>query len=101
MSPPLPIQSRSQDGAVGIATGYVPDGQRVGVAVLVGARLLSVSRPALGTGGFFLGIRWPGREGENSPPTHVKVKHMWVYASTPPYASMEQCRDAPTAGSGS
>jgi hypothetical protein len=29
-----------------------------------------------------------GREVDHSPPTSAKVKKMWIYTSTPPYAFM-------------
>jgi hypothetical protein len=31
-----------------------------------------------------LGIKWPGREADHSPPTSVEVKNTWSYTSTPP-----------------
>jgi hypothetical protein len=34
--------------------------------------------------GFFsLGVKQPGREVDQAPPTSAKVKKMWVYTSTP------------------
>jgi hypothetical protein len=32
-----------------------------------------------------------GRETDHSPPASAKVKKMWIYTSTPPYAFMAQC----------
>jgi hypothetical protein len=55
------------------------------------------SRPALevhpasypmGTGGFFPGVKRPGREADHSPPATAEIKKIWIYTSTPPYAFM-------------
>jgi hypothetical protein len=32
----------------------------------------------------FLGVKWPGCEVDNSPPSSDKVKNTWSYTSTPP-----------------
>jgi hypothetical protein len=69
----------SRDSAVGIATSYGLDGWGVGVRVPVGSRIFllhvaqtgSGAHPAFylkGTGGFFPGVKWPGREADHSPP---------------------------------
>jgi len=34
-------------------------------------------------GAFFLGVKWPGREADHSPPS-AEVKNAWSFASTPP-----------------
>jgi hypothetical protein len=34
------------------------------------------------------GVKRPGREADNSPPTSAQVKKTWVCTSTPPYAFM-------------
>jgi hypothetical protein len=34
------------------------------------------------------GVKRLGREADHSPPTSAKVKKMWIYISTPPYAFM-------------
>jgi hypothetical protein len=98
-SPPL-YQMRyqgSRDSSVGIATSYGLYDRGVGVRVPVGSRffLFSMSsRPALGptqatypmdTGGFFPGVKRPGREDHHSPPTSAEVIKMWIYTSTLPY----------------
>jgi hypothetical protein len=31
-----------------------------------------------------LGVQWPGREADNSPPASAEVKNGWSYTSTPP-----------------
>jgi hypothetical protein len=31
------------------------------------------------------GVKRPGLEVDNSPPTSAEVKKMWIYTSTPPY----------------
>jgi hypothetical protein len=32
----------------------------------------------------FLGVKWPGREADHSPPSSDEVKNAWSYTSTPP-----------------
>jgi hypothetical protein len=58
------------------------------------------SRPALGPtqppirwvpGVLSQGVKRPGREADQSPPTSAEVKRMWIYTPTPPYALMAQC----------
>jgi hypothetical protein len=48
------------------------------------------SRPALGPTQLPIqwvpGVKRTGREADHSPPTSAKVKKMWIYTSTPPYA---------------
>jgi hypothetical protein len=71
----------SRDSAVGIATGYGLEERGVGVRIPVGSRILfsKSSRPALGPTrpikwvprALSLGVKWPGREGDHSPPTSV------------------------------
>jgi hypothetical protein len=39
-----------------------------------------------GAGGFSPGVKRPGREADNSPPTTAEVMKMWIYTTTPPYA---------------
>jgi hypothetical protein len=38
-----------------------------------------------------LGVKRPERETDHSPPASAKVKKMWIYTSTPPYAFMVLC----------
>jgi hypothetical protein len=40
------------------------------------------------TGGLSPGVNRPKREADQSPPANAEVKKMWIYTSTPPYASM-------------
>jgi hypothetical protein len=56
----------------------------------------TLSRPALGSiqppvqwvpETLSLRVKQLGREADHSPPTSAKVKKMWIYTSTPPYAS--------------
>jgi hypothetical protein len=94
------IITESWDSAVGIATGYAFDyrGSRSSSRGRVKNFLFSTSsRPALGTtqpliqwvpGVLSPGLKRPGREADNSPPTNAEVKKMWIYTSTPPYAFM-------------
>jgi hypothetical protein len=42
----------------------------------------------MGTGGFFLGVKRPGREADHSSPTRAEVKKLWIYTFTPSYAFM-------------
>ena len=42
----------------------------------------SASRPAMGTAGSSLVVKQPGREAENSPPSHADIKSEW--RSLPP-----------------
>jgi hypothetical protein len=89
---------RSQDGVVGIVTGYRLDGQGVGVGVLVGSRTFCSPRhpdrlwgpPNLifRGGGLSPGVKRPGLEADHSPPTSAEVKKTWVYTSTSPYVFM-------------
>jgi hypothetical protein len=37
-----------------------------------------------------LGVKWPGREADNSPPSSALV-NVWSYTSTPQYAFMAWC----------
>jgi hypothetical protein len=96
LSPPCHYH-KSQDSAVGIATGYGLDDQGVRVRVPRGGKNFHFSlssRPALGPtqppiqwvpGPLSPGVKWPGREANNSAPTSAEVKKTWVYTSTPPY----------------
>jgi hypothetical protein len=38
----------------------------------------------VGTGALSLGVRWPGREADHSPPLSAKDKNAWSSTSTPP-----------------
>jgi hypothetical protein len=86
----------SRDSAVGIATGYGLDGRGVGVRVPVGARFSPLhvvqtgpgASPAsypMGSGSSFPGVKRPGREADDSPPTNAEVNNTWIYTSTPLY----------------
>jgi hypothetical protein len=87
-----------RDGVVSMVTGYGLDLQGVGVRVPLGSRIFSTSfRPAVGStqpliqwvsGAIYLGVKRSGREADHSPPTSAKVKKIWIYTSTPPYAFM-------------
>jgi hypothetical protein len=60
----------------------------------------TVSSPALGPtqppiqwvpGALSLGVKWPGREADHSPPSSAEVKNSWSCTSTPQYAFMARC----------
>jgi hypothetical protein len=96
----LHIFMRSRDSVVGIATSYGLDDWEVGVPSPGGVKnfLFSrSSRPALRSiqptlqwvqGALSQGVKRPGREVDQSPPTSAQVKKMWIYTSAPPYAFM-------------
>jgi hypothetical protein len=80
---------------IGIGTGYVVDGQRFRIRVLIGSRILSkLSRPVLEStqtpnqwlvGALSLMVMWPGCEADYWPQTTAEVKKMWIYTFIPPY----------------
>jgi hypothetical protein len=83
----VPLGTRSQDSAVGIATGYGLDGRAVGVRVPVGGRFFSSSRHPDQFWGLYSAYPWvPGAlssgvkqlgcEADNSPQTSAKVENM-------------------------
>jgi hypothetical protein len=88
----------SRDSSVGIATCYGLGDRGVGVRVPIGSRIFStLSRPVLGP--TQPPIQWVpealspaakrrGREADHSTLTSAEVKQMWIYTSTPPYASI-------------
>jgi hypothetical protein len=43
------------------------------------------------SGTLSLGVKWPVREAEHSPPSSAQVKNSWSYASTPQYVFMAWC----------
>jgi hypothetical protein len=42
-------------------------------------------------GAFSLGVKPPGREADNSPPSSAEVKNAWSYTSTLQYVFMAWC----------
>jgi len=46
---------------------------------------------SMGTGGSFPGVKRPGREADQSPPTSAEVKSAGNYTSTPQYVLMTWC----------
>jgi hypothetical protein len=75
--------------AVGIATGYGLDNLEVGVRVPVRSRIFFFPCCPDQLWALSSGVKRPGREADNSPPTSTDVKKMWIYTSTPsPYAFM-------------
>jgi hypothetical protein len=85
-----------RDSSVGIATGYGMDDRGVGVRVPVESRIFtSRYRPARLWGpiqwvlkALSPGLKRPGHDADQSPPTSSEIKKTWVYTSTPPYAFM-------------
>jgi hypothetical protein len=92
----LPHEWRSRDSSVGIVLGYGLDDRGSRVRFPAGAGILlftTVSRTALGPtqppiqwvpGALSLGVKWPGREADHSPPSSAEVKNAWSYTSTLP-----------------
>jgi hypothetical protein len=93
------ILSRSRVSAVGIGTGYGLDdlGGRSSSPGKVKNYLFSTSSgSALGPtqppiqcvpGALSPVVKRQRLEADHSPPTNAEVKKMWIYTSTPPYAS--------------
>jgi hypothetical protein len=91
---------KSWDSAVGIATGYEAGrerGQSLSFGRVKNFLFSMSSRPTLGStqppiqwvsGALSPGVKRPVREADHSPPTSGKVKKMWIYTSTTPYAFM-------------
>jgi hypothetical protein len=94
------LNARSWDSIVDIATGYGLGDQGVGVRVPVGSRIFSSpchpdwlwGPPSFllnGYQGLFPGgVKRSGHEADHSPQTSAKVKKIWLYTTTPPYAFM-------------
>jgi hypothetical protein len=93
---------RSQDNAVGTATGYGLDDRGARVRVSVGSRISPTpqhpdqlwgphSLLCNGYQALFPWVKRSGREAYHSSPTSAEAKKMWIYTSTPPYAFMTQC----------
>jgi hypothetical protein len=91
---------RSRDSSVGIATAYGLDDREVTVPVPLGSRIVSSPQrpdrpwgPTQPTiirkpGALSPGVKRQGRDANHTPATSAKVKKMWIYTSTPPYAFM-------------
>jgi hypothetical protein len=85
----------SRGSAVGMATGYGMDDRGFRVRVPVMSRIFtSPYRPGRlwgppslilneYRGFFFRGVKSPGREAYQSPPTSAKVNKTWIYTPTP------------------
>jgi hypothetical protein len=78
-----------------IATGYGLDDKRGRSPGRAKNFLFSTSRPTLGPtqppiqwvpGALSPGVKRQGCEADHSPAASAKVKKMWIYTSTPPYA---------------
>jgi hypothetical protein len=87
------LERGSRDRSVGIALGYGLDDRRFHSRQGLGIFLFTTaSRTALGPtqppiqlvpGALSLGIKWPGREADHSPPSSGEVKNAWSCTSTP------------------
>jgi hypothetical protein len=84
----------------GIALGYGLDDRvfvsRQGVVIYI----ITASRPVLGPTqppiqwvprALLLGLKWPGREADHSPPPNAEVKDAWSCTSIPQHAFMAWC----------
>jgi hypothetical protein len=93
----------NRDSSFGVALRYGLDDRGSRVRLPEGAGNFSLhhrvqngsgAHPAsyqIGTGGFFPGVKRPGRESDHSPPSTAEVKNAWSYASTPQYVVMAWC----------
>jgi hypothetical protein len=72
---------RSWNRAVGIATGYGLDDRRVGVRISVGARFSHLHVVQTGSWVLHPGVKRPGHEAAQSPPTSARVKNTWIYTT--------------------
>jgi hypothetical protein len=91
-------QRMSRISSVGIATGYGLDDRGLGFDSRRGLGIFlftTGSVTALGhtqlpiqwvPGALSLGVKWPGREADRSPPSSAEV-NMWSYTSTPSMSS--------------
>jgi hypothetical protein len=83
---------RSRDSSITLGYGLVDRGfesrEKLGIFLFTTA-----SRPALGPThlpiqwvpeALFLGVKRPGHEADNPPPSSAEVKNAWRYTSTPP-----------------
>jgi hypothetical protein len=89
----------NQDSEVGIATSNGLDNLGVWVQSAVRSRIFSTQRRSnrvwgtpssytQGTGLFPPGVKRPGRETDDSPPTSAEVKETCIYTHIPPYVFM-------------
>jgi hypothetical protein len=74
-------RSKSRDSSVGIASRTV----------------LGPTQPPIQwvPGALSLGVKRPGREADDSPPSNAEVKNAWSYTSTPHYAFLAWCLTLP------
>jgi hypothetical protein len=92
-------EDKSGGSAVGIATADCLDDCGVGDRVQLGSRIctspyIQINSGAqsasyrMSTAGIFPPrVERPGCEYEQSHPISAEIKEMWIYTSTPPYAS--------------
>jgi hypothetical protein len=93
----------SRDSSVDIALGYGLDDRSSGVRFPAETGNLSLRHrvqngsgayPAscpMGTRDSFPGVKWQGREADNSPSSSAEVQNAWSYTSTPQYVFMAWC----------
>jgi hypothetical protein len=82
------------------ALGYGLDDREFEYRQELGIFLITASKPALGptqtpiqgvAGALSLGVKWPGRKADHSPPSSAEVNNAWSYTSTPQYIFMAWC----------
>jgi hypothetical protein len=86
----LYLTGRNWDSVVAIVTGYMLDDREV-ISSSSGVKnfhFSMLSRPALGSTQWVLGLKWQGHEADHLPQTSSEVKKMWICTSTPPYIFM-------------
>jgi hypothetical protein len=88
---------KSRDSSVSIALGYGLDDRGCRVRFPAGTGNFSLhhrvqdgsgahpaSYPMGARCGLSMGVKWPGREANHSPPSSAEVKNAWNYTSIPP-----------------
>jgi hypothetical protein len=88
------LRDKEPGSSVGIALGYGLDGswfefrQRLVIFLFPTASrpVLELTQPPIQwvPGALSLGLKSPGRESDQSPPSSAEVKNAWSYTFTPP-----------------
>jgi hypothetical protein len=87
------VITTSRDSVVGIVTGHgagLPRGRSSNHFFMSSRLVLEPTQPPIQwvPGALSPGVKRPGREDDNSPPSIAEVKKTWVYTSTAPYVFM-------------